>query len=96
MKLAQSKAVRNLQAELTTAAENPATGATELATAAGALTQIGSAAAAALQPDFMSAAAALRQLERDGASSASAMDKVNAALTRLGQEVQKPCGFPVG
>lgn len=96
MKLAQSKAVRNLQAELTADAEHPGTGATQLAAAAGALTQISSAAPASLQPGFASAAAALRQLARDGAQSADAVQKVSTALTRLGQEVQEPCGFPVG
>lgn len=95
-KLAQSKVVRDLQTELTSAAEHPATGAAQLVAAAGALTQIGSVAPTTLRPGFTSAAAALRLLARDGAQSASAVQKVNATLTQLGQEVQKPCGFPVG
>lgn len=95
-RLAQSKAVRDLQTELTAAAEHPASGATQLAAASGALTQIGSAAPTTLQPGFTSAAAALRQLARDGARSADAVQKVSVTLTQLGQEVQKPCGFPVG
>jgi hypothetical protein len=95
-KLAQSKAVRDLQAELTSAAEHPATGAEQLVAAAGALAQIGSVAPTGLLRVFTSAAVALRLLARDGAQSASAAQKVNATLTQLGQEVQKPCGFPVG
>jgi hypothetical protein len=95
-KLAQSKAVRDLQTELTAAAEHPATGAAQLAAAAGALTQIGSVAPTGLGPVFTSAAAALRLLAHDGAQSVDAVQRVNAALTQLGQEVQKPCGFPVG
>jgi len=96
MKLAQSKAVRNLQAELTATAEQPATGAAQLAAAAGALTQIVSAAPTTLRPSFTSAAAALRLLTRDGTQSPGAVQKVSATLAQLGQEVQKPCGFPVG
>jgi hypothetical protein len=94
-KLAESGAVRDLQTELTSAAERPATGAKQLTTAAGELTQVGSTAPTALRATFTAAAAALRLLARDGAQSASAMRKVNVALTQLGQEVQKPCGFPV-
>lgn len=95
-KLAQSGAVRDLQTELTAAAEHPATGAEQLTTAAGSLTQIGSTAPTALRSAFTSAAAALRLLARDGVQSASAMKNVNVTLTQLGREVQKPCGFPVG
>jgi hypothetical protein len=95
-KLAQSKVVRDLPTELTAVAERPAAGAAPLAAAAGALTQIGSAAPNTLQPGFTSAAAALRQLARAGTQSADAVQKVSATLTQLGREVQKPCGFPVG
>jgi hypothetical protein len=96
MKLAQSKAVHNLQAELTAAAEQPATGAAQLAAAAGALTQIVSAAPTTLRASLTSAAAALRLLARDRTQSPGAVQKVGATLAQLGQEVQKPCGFPVG
>lgn len=95
-KLARSKAVRDLQTEITAAAEHPATGAGQLGAAAEALTQVGSVAPAGLQPAFTSAVAALRLLARDGAQSASAVQKVSTTLTQLGQEVEKPCGFPVG
>jgi hypothetical protein len=67
-----------------------------LGAAAEALTQVGSVAPAGLQPAFTSAVAALRLLARDGAQSASAVQKVSTTLTQLGQEVEKPCGFPVG
>ncbi len=95
-KLAQSSAVRNLQSELTADVEHPATAAAQLVAAAGALTQIGSAAPTTLRPGFMSAAAALRLLARDGVQSSGVVQKVSATLTQLGQEVQTPCGFPVG
>jgi hypothetical protein len=94
-KLAQSQPVRDLQAELTAAAEHPSAGAEQLDAVAGALTQIGSTAPAALRPGFSSAAADLRLLASDGLQSA-ALQKVTASLTVLGQEVEKPCGFPVG
>jgi hypothetical protein len=88
--------VRELQAELTAAAEHPATGAEQLDAAARALNQIGSTASVILRPGFSSSAAALRLLASDGPQSAVAVQKVTNTLTLLGQEVEKPCGFPVG
>jgi hypothetical protein len=96
--LARSSALRALPAALTAIGEQSPQSQSESAvrSAVADLSRIASAAPTALRPDFGLAAAALTQLADRGLSSPRSLDRVAVSLTRLGQEVQGPCGFPVG
>jgi hypothetical protein len=67
-----------------------------LRAAAAQLTRIEAAAPASLRPDFVLAASALMAVTFPARQTTSALNAVSAAFTSLGQEVQGPCGFPLG
>ncbi len=98
--LARSAALRALPAALTALTEPSSPGrqasASTLRSAAADLSRIGPAVPASLRPDFGSAASALAQMADQDQWSAATVNAVSVSLTRLGQEVQEPCGFPIG
>jgi hypothetical protein len=96
--LARSSALRGLSAALTAGSENSAHGQADstLRSAAADLRTIELSAPASLRPVFSSVASALTQLAGQNGWSTASLNAVSASLTQLGQEVEGPCGFPVG
>lgn len=96
--LARSSALRALPGALTAIGErSPREGSVSTVRSAAAdLSRVAPAVPTALRPDFGQVAAALTQMADRGLSSPRSLDRVGVSLTRLGQEVQGPCGFPVG
>ncbi len=102
--LARSSALRALPAALTALSGLSLSGKSASASAptltvrsaAVDLSRIGPAAPPWLRPDFGSAAGGLTRLASQGQWSTTTLNAVSASLTRLGQGVEGPCGFPVG
>jgi hypothetical protein len=100
--LARSSALRALPAALTALSEPSSSGKPASAptltvrSAAADLSRIGPAVPASLRPDFGSAASALARLASQDQWSTTTLNAVSVSLTRLGQGVEGPCGFPVG
>lgn len=98
--LARSSALRALPAALTALSEPSLSGKSAptltVRSAAADLSRIGPAATASLRPDFGSAAGALTRLASQDQWSTTTLNAVSVSLTRLGQGVEGPCGFPVG
>lgn len=96
--LARSSALSALPAALTAASQRSrqSQAAPTLRSAAADLVKTRRAAPASLWSGFGSAASALARLAGQNGWSIATLDAVSASLTRLGQEVEGPCGFPVG
>lgn len=100
--LARSSALRALPAALTALSEpslsrkSASAPTLTVRSAAADLSRIGPAAPAWLRPDFGSAAGALTRVASQDQWSATTLNAVSVSLTRLGQGVEGPCGFPVG
>lgn len=94
--LARSSALRALPAALTEpSSSGRQVSSSTLRSAAADLSRIGPTAPASLRLDFGSAASALAQMANQDQWSAATVNAVSVSLTRLGQEVQGPCRFPV-
>ena len=98
--LARSSALRAVPAALTALSEPSSAGrqapASTLRSAAADLSRIGPVVPASLRADFGSAASALARMASQDQWSATTLNAVSVSFTRLGQEVQGPCGFPIG